>query len=1497
MTDAATGFEIAVIGMSCHVPGASTLEQFWDNLREGRESIRQFSEAELVASGVPPELRHRPDYVRAAGVLDDVARFDAGFFGYPPREAQLIDPQQRMFLERAWEALERAGHDPARERASIGVFAGMSASSYLFTLLTHPDLWQQASANQTVLDKDFLATRVAYKLDLTGPAVGIQTACSSSLAAVHLACQSLLAGECDIALAGGVSVAVPQNVGYRYEVDGIRSRDGHCRTFDAAASGAVRGSGLGIVVLRRLQEAVADGDQVGAVIKGSAMNNDGARKVGFTAPRVESQAQVIKAALAIAGVEPDSVGYVEAHGTATALGDPIEVRALAEAFRGRGTRRTPCGIGSVKTNIGHLDAAAGVVGLIKTVLMLRERERVPSLHFERPNPRLELETTPFVVCTRRERWESAGAPRRAGVSSFGMGGTNVHVVLEEAAAAAGMPVAPGPHVFLLSARTESALLRMQQRLADDLARHPDLDAADVAYTLRVGRRAFAHRCALVGQDLADATRQLAQAHAPGMVRDVAEERAGGVAFLFPGQGAQRVGMARDLYRWSSAYRSELDDCCRVLEPRLGLDLRRLLFPTGADTEEAGQRLAETRIAQPALFVVEYALARLWQSWGVEPEALIGHSVGEYVAACLAGVMERDAALGIVAERGRVMQACAPGAMLAVALSRDRVAPLLATGVSLAAHNAPDACVVAGGFAEIERCEARLGEQGVPCARLATSHAFHSPSMEGALGPFAAHLAGLDLRPPRIPVLSNLTGDWLTPAQATSVAYWTRQLREPVLFAEGLARLLEDPRRRLLEVGPGQALTAFARRLGARGTRAQGSMPRTSGQADEVASLLRAAAGLWAAGIAVDWAASERPRRRVSLPTYPFEGERYWVEPRRPDDAVRAEGEGEGDQTRREPLERWFYVPSWSRGPAPASETLAQACFGVLDGGSGLGPSVARRLESLGARVALARAGGGFAREGAGRYVLGRGAGAHDRLLDALEEDGIEPRQFVHLGGTHGDGPNALEHGLHDLLALAQTLGRRAASGTTLTIVTRAALDVTGEESAIPARAAGLGASRVIAQEYPHLHTRSVDLSASGDGDPDHGTLELVAELATAPSEPVVAYRGRYRWPQRFERVGLSAPTEAVAVRRRGVYLITGGFGDVAHALARRLAREAQARLVLVSRSGLAAPGTEGRRREAVAELVSLGAEVLPLVADVADPEAMRRVLSEVHGRFGAVNGVVHAAGLRDAVRPLPGLDRAEVERQLRPKVNGTQVLADLMADEPLDFVLLTSSLASILGGLGFAAYAAANAYLDAFAAARRGGRCRWVSVNWDGWRSAAVSDPARARLALGEEEGAEAFVRILARPDLAQVAVSTTDLGERQSRWVRSLLRAHDPKPAATATLHARPPLHTVYVAPEHAMEHRVAALWGGLLGIERVGVDDSFFELGGDSLLAVQLVARLREELQADLSVATLFEAPTVRSLSVLLQERHAAQETTRRRKGEEAGVASERAGTGGSQ
>jgi acyl transferase domain-containing protein len=599
-------------------------------------------------------------------------------------------------------------------------------------------------------------------------------------------------------------------------------------------------------------------------------------------------------------------------------------------------------IGSVKTNIGHLDAAAGVVGLIKAVLMLRERERVPSLHFERPNPRLELDTTPFFVCTRREPWESPGAPRRAGVSSFGMGGTNVHVVLEEATAGADLPEAPGPHVFLLSARSEPALVRMRQRLADHLVRHPGLDAADVAYTLRVGRRPFAHRCAFVVRDLADAARQLAEEPPSQMVADLAEERTGAVAFLLPGQGAQRVGMARDLYGWSSAFRRELDDCCRVLEPRLGLDLRELLFPAGPDAGDAAERLDETRYAQPALFVVEYALARLWQSWGVEPEALIGHSLGEYVAACLAGVMERDVALGIVAERGRVMHACAPGAMLAVALPRDRVAPLLATGVCLAAHNAPDACVVAGGLAEIERCEALLSEQGVACSRLATSHAFHSPSMDDALAPFAAHLAGLDLRPPRIPMLSNVTGDWLTPAQATSAAYWTRQLREPVLLAEGLARLLEDPRRRLLEVGPGQALTAFARRLGARGTRAQASLPGTSRHADEVGHLLRAAARLWAAGITIDWSAGRHPDACCCRPT--VEGERYWSAARLAGARSRGGQSGGGR--------------GGSRPPDPSLGThcgARQTCVGVLHAGSA-SSSLARRLESGRSRPRASRDG-------------------------------------------------------------------------------------------------------------------------------------------------------------------------------------------------------------------------------------------------------------------------------------------------------------------------------------------------------------------------------------------------------------------------------------------------------------------------------------------------------------------------------------------------------------
>ena len=697
---------IAVVGLAGRFPGSPDIDRFWDNLRNGQEGLTFFTDDELQSAGIDPAVFNRPNYVRSKGLLDGIEQFDAAFFGFNPREAEIIDPQHRVFLECAWTALEHAGYDPHAFDGAIAVYAGATMNTYLLTnLIANPNVVAAVGGYQLMLgnDKDFLPTRVSYKLNLKGPSVNIQTACSTSLVAVQQACRSLLNYECDMALAGGVSIGLPHIGGYLYQEGMILSPDGHCRAFDAQAQGTVSGEGVGIVVLKRLSDAVAAGDTIHAVIRGAAINNDGALKVGYTAPSVDGQAEVIALAQAQAGVTPDSITYIETHGTGTALGDPIEIAALTQAFR-LGTQRTGyCAIGSVKTNIGHLDAAAGVAGLIKTVLALKHRQLPPSLHFTQPNPKIDFANSPFYVNAQLADWPANGAPRRAGVSSFGIGGTNAHVVVEEAPPLDDTPALTKPQLIVLSARSDSALEAATRNLADRLQRQPDINLADVAYTLQVGRRAFNHRRSMVCTTVADAAQSLTDAGR--MITATQERDDRPVAFMFTGQGAQYVNMARGLYDTAPTFRRHIEACAEFLKPQLGFDLREVLYPVEGQTEQAVQRLQQTGLTQPALFVIEYALAQLWIEWGVQPRAMIGHSIGEYVAACLSGVFSLEDALTLVAARGRLMQSLPGGAMLSVAWPEYQVKPLLNSALALAAVNAPSLCVVSGSYDAIDRAGA------------------------------------------------------------------------------------------------------------------------------------------------------------------------------------------------------------------------------------------------------------------------------------------------------------------------------------------------------------------------------------------------------------------------------------------------------------------------------------------------------------------------------------------------------------------------------------------------------------------------------------------------------------------------------------------------------------------------------------------------------------------------------------------------------------------------
>jgi phthiocerol/phenolphthiocerol synthesis type-I polyketide synthase E len=930
---------IAVVGLAGRFPGAASVAALWPELLDGREGLAALDDDALAAAGVPAALRQDPDYVRVSGALRDAALLDAGFFGFTPAEAALTAPEQRLFLECAWEALESAGHAVPGKR--VGVFGGTGLNGYFITNVipslggaAGDDFFQAALANAP----DHLATRVAYRLDLRGPCLTVQTACSTSLVAVHLACQSLLSGECDVALAGGATVATSVQ-GYLYQEGGILSPDGHCRPFDARAAGTVPGSGVALVALRRLEDALADGDPIEAVIRGSAINNDGAAKVGYTAPSVEGQAAVIAEALAVAGVEPETVGYVETHGTGTSMGDPIEVAALARVYGASGARPESCVLGSVKGNLGHLDAAAGAAGLIKAVLALKHGRIPGTLHFETPNPAIDFAGTPFTVSARTRDWPAHAGRRRAAVSSFGMGGTNAHVVLEEAPARADAPSGRSWHLLPLSAKTPSALEAASTSLEHFLsAEEPPL--ADAAWTLQSRRQAFTHRRVVLADGPAAAADAL-HARDPERTRSGrAPEERRGVVFLFPGQGSQHPEMAAELYRTEPTFREAVDRCGALLQPRLGFDLRTVLYPPEGGMEAAAARLRDTAVAQPALFTVEYALATLWMEWGIRPQAMLGHSVGEYVAATLAGVFRLEDALALVAERGRLMGSLAPGAMLSVALAADEVSALLDAELSLAADNGSTQCVVSGPDDAVAELAAELDARGVKTRRLHTSHAFHSAMMDPALDAFAAAVAAVPRGEPHIPFVSNRTGRWILPEEAADPGYWADHLRHTVRFREGLQHFAGRPEVVMLEVGPGQTLSALVDGLADESESGEATPVfaslRHPREADSDALVLhRALGGLWLAGVEVDWAGywTHERRRAVALPTYPFERARHWIDA--PARHARTE-----------------------EAPAASAELPAlPASVGALAGGSTLEWLIAEQLKLMTRQIHLVRGSG------------------------------------------------------------------------------------------------------------------------------------------------------------------------------------------------------------------------------------------------------------------------------------------------------------------------------------------------------------------------------------------------------------------------------------------------------------------------------------------------------------------------------------------------------------
>jgi len=1390
------GSEIAIIGLAGRFPGAKNIDEFWNNLQNGIESISFFSDEELLAAGIDEELLNSQNYVKAHAVIEDAELFDASFFGFNPREAEITDPQHRIFLECAWQALENAGYKSGIEKHPVGVFAGSGLNSYLLNLYLNRNAISVDGQQITIgCDKDYLSTRVSYKLNLTGPSYTVQTACSTSLVAVHLAIMSLLNGECDIALAGGVNINAERKAGYLYTQGGILSSDGHCRAFDANAQGAVGGEGVGIVVLKRLEDALSDRDTIHAVIKGSAINNDGSLKVSYTAPRIDTQAKAIRTAQLVAEVEPETITYIEAHGTGTALGDPIEIAALTQAFRLSTKNIRFCAIGSLKTNIGHLDAAAGVAGLIKTVLALKHKQIPPSLHFTSPNPEIDFANSPFYVNTQLAEWQSNGTLRRAGVSSFGLGGTNAHVVLEEAPVVeTSIPSRPW-QLLMLSAKTSSALETATTNLTNYLQAHPNLNLADTAYTLQVGRKAFDYRRTVVCRDIPDAVNALQDPRRAIASSQKTQQRP--VAFMFSGLGTHYIDMALELYQTEPTFRACVDQCCELLKPLVGLDLRDILYPqrnsnNGSKQKQdttssrldlrkmlgrgqepadvAAQKLNQTLLTQPVIFVIEYALAQLWISWGIRPTAMIGYSIGEYVAATLAEVLSVEDALTLVARRAQMIEELPEGAMLAVPLSESEIQPLLNEKISMSAINGSSLCVIAGAKDAVEEWERQLGEQNLIGKRLQTSHAFHSVMMEAIAPAFDDLVKTFNLKPPKIPYISNVTGTWITAEQATDPSYWVKHLCQPVRFAQGVQQLWQKDNPILLEVGPGQALISFASQC-LESDRAKSAMLPTLRhsyeQQSDIAFLMNTLGRLWLGGVEVDWSSfyTNEQRTRIPLPTYPFERQRYWI-----DANPEANFATKAQQAlhKKPNIADWFYIPSWKRSPHLPSESSQKLCYLVFVDTLGVGSQVARQLESQGHNVITVGIAECFTKLGEcstdrlrqRAYAINpQSSSDYDTLLAELSRLDLNSNaiakptgwHFAHFWSvtandtlsaykaieqtesSHQFFENTQNLGFWSLLFLAQAWGRQNISDTLkLTVVTSNVHDLTGNDSLCPEKSTLLGACKVIPQEYPKITCSSVDIVIPACENPPAAKFidYLVTEITSQTNDDIVAYRGHHRWVQTFEPVRLERDIASKSkVREGGVYLITGGLGGIGLVLAENLAQTADTKLILVGRKGLPERSqwqqwlethdnqdSVSRKIEKVLALEKLGASVQIYSADVANLEQMQAVVTQACKQFGRIDGVIHAAGI--APGGIIQLKTKEMANSvLAAKVRGTLVLDEVLKNFNLDFFVLCSSGTSVLGHFGQVDYCAANAFLDTYAhyCACKSSQPT-VSISWDTWQ-------------------------------------------------------------------------------------------------------------------------------------------------------------------------------------
>ncbi|TRX33013.1 SDR family NAD(P)-dependent oxidoreductase [Flavobacterium sp. ZT3R18] len=1466
-TNQYTGFEIAVVGMSIRTSGASNWREFWENLVLSKESLRFLTEKELIDAGMDKSVIKDKNYVNCTTNLINKDCFDSKFFGYSNDEAKMMYPGHRFFHECVWEALEDAGYIPENINVPVGVYAGAGEDALwqsFVNLSTDGQKVNNFYLNK-INNKDYLATMVSYKLGLKGPSMNINTACSTSLVAIHTACKALIFGETKVALAGASSLVTDSQKGYIYEEGSIVSKDGHCKAFDRDSTGTVNGEGTGVVVLKRLKDALADRDNIYAVIKGSAINNDGNKKVGYTAPSVEGQVACIKMAQKFSRIEPETISYVETHGTGTKLGDSIEVEALNIAFNN--SKNFPCAIGSVKTNIGHLDTASGVAGFIKTVLSLKNKKIPASLHFSEPDPNINFQDGPFFVNNSLSEWTvKKDNPLRAAVNSFGVGGTNAHIILEEAPVIDKNSFEKNYNLLVLSSKTESSLNNYLDKLANFLAKEENLNLSDMCYTYQAGRQSFENRIALSFKDKNELQQKLEEIVKQKKTFAKVKGLQNTIIFMFPGQGSQYVDMSKDLYLSNSIYREYMDSGFELLKKLTNQDFKKILYP-GNNNE--GYNINDTCFAQPIIFLVEYSLAKLLINYGIVPKYMIGHSIGEYTAACISGLFTFEQALKLVVKRGGLMHRLPKGSMISVPMNELQAQSFLNEEISLAAINGPEQIVFSGGDHAIQELIEKLTEKDISYIRLHTSHAFHSSMQESILKEFDNEFKSVEFNNIQIPFISNLTGDFIKNEEAISSEYWTNQLRNTVNFSKGISNFLSDNNLVFIEVGAGSSLSSLIRQQKTEKKFTTVDILRSVKIIENDEKYFLEKLGLlWTYGVSIKWQElyKNEDRYRISLPTYAFDKLMYQTE-------IDVEKLFNiVNQKMLNDLDNSFYFPSWKRSVLNQKSTSDSRIFLVFSDNSDCSKKIIEEILCTNNSVIEVSIGMSYFKHSSTKFSIDPSdIRDYNQLFQDVESEGLNISDIIYLWGLNikSSEIKLVEENLEFNL-IYFCLGRiikvwGKGVDKNIFVFTNLLHSVLGNENINYVHSLLLGLIKVMPLENQIIGA-NIDIDLS---DVDEKLIrDIVSEFLNndLQSERIISYRLGQRWVQEFQK-GTQDLTkkETSFVKKQGTYLITGGLGNLGFSISKHLINKHQANVILLGRKSLNEINENNLYEKRFKELKSINNNVVYLNVDISNIDEFKEELSVNKAMFDDINGIIHLAGNVDS-NDLEFIENTSFKKtisMLAAKVKGVECLYEVFKNHDLDFIWMSSSLAATFGGISFGAYAAANCYLDYFTFCKSG-KLKCVQLPKINFEESLVD---KQQNILSVDEVIEVFEKSLNIKSSNVIYVSKEDIPLKLNRMFSIQSEALKSKQIFEKI--ERPVLQSEYQSPQTDIERRLKVIFEDFFEILDIGVTDDFFELGGDSLRAMVILKKINKEFNIEISISDFFSNKNIQGTANLIEEK----------------------------